>query len=172
MTSLDSTTPQISILVGGQIDGAKLGILNQGGDSHFLQSFALQTHGVYSQSHAMRFGLEHQNPLVTGLVKGGADLFDEKSFGLLSISDPNVLLWSLKPAEDGITQAGIALRVWNQSGSSSNFEVTLKGCKFAAAKHATHIETPTSDAKFNRNLLLGTAAGHALETYLLELTYP
>jgi alpha-mannosidase len=172
LASLDSATPQINVLVGGQIDGAKLGILNQGGDSYFLQRFALQTHGAYSQAQAMRFGLEHQNPLVTGLVRGTADSFDEKSFSLLSISDPNVLLWSLKPAEDGVTQAGIALRVWNQSDASSNFEVAWKRCKIVAAKRATHIETPTGDDKVDRNLLLGTAAGHALETYLLQISFP
>ncbi len=172
LTSLDSATPQINVLVGGQIDGAKLGILNQGGDSYFLQRFALQTHGAYSQAQAMRFGLEHQNPLVTGLVRGTADSFDEKSFSLLSISDPNVLLWSLKPAEDGVTQAGIALRVWNQSDASSNFEVAWKKYIIAAAKHATHIETAIDDAKVDHNMLLGKAAGHALETYLLQISFP
>jgi alpha-mannosidase len=172
LTSLDDTTPQIKVLVGGQIDGAKLGILKQGGSNYFLQRFALQTHGAYSQAQAMRFGLEHQNPLVTGLVKGAKDSLDGKSYSLLSISDPEVLLWSLKPAEDGVLQGGMALRVWNQSCANSNFEVALKGCKIAAAKRATHIETPTGDAKVDRTMLLGTAAGHALETYLLQISFP
>ena len=68
--SFDTNTPQISALAGGQVDGPSLGIPNQGGDTHFMQRFAVQTHGVYDQVSAMRFALEHQNPLVTGVVTG------------------------------------------------------------------------------------------------------
>ena len=71
-SSLDASTPQLSPLVGGQVDGSALGIPNQGGDSHFLQRFALQTHDAFGPAAAMRFAMEHQNPLVTGTVTGGS----------------------------------------------------------------------------------------------------
>jgi alpha-mannosidase len=61
---LDTATPKLTILAGGQIDGQPLGLPNQGGDSDFLQRFALRSHGAYSNGEAMRFALEHQNPLV------------------------------------------------------------------------------------------------------------
>jgi alpha-mannosidase len=70
--AFDVQTPKISILAGGQVDGASLGIPNQGGDSHFLQRFALQTHGTFDSASAMRFALEHQNPFVTGEVTDGS----------------------------------------------------------------------------------------------------
>ena len=50
---LDSSTPQLNILAGGQVDGPNLGIPDQGGDSRFLQRFALQTHGTFNQTSAM-----------------------------------------------------------------------------------------------------------------------
>jgi alpha-mannosidase len=170
LTFLDSTTPQISVLAGGQIDGAKLGILNQGGDRYFLQRFALRTHGTYDQTQAMRFGLEHQNPLVTGAVRGSSPAFQETSFSLLTISDPNVILWALKPAEEGVTQGGVTVRIWNMSPAKSDFTVTMKEWNLAGAKKATHIETPIGDARVSRQKLLGAVAGNAMETYLLKLT--
>jgi len=43
---------------------------------------------------------------VTGLITGGGAL-PEKSFSLLKISNPNMLLWALKPAEEGVTNGVI-----------------------------------------------------------------
>jgi alpha-mannosidase len=168
LTSLDTLTPQLKVLVGGQVDGSKLGIHNQGGDGYFLQRFALRTHGAFDQAAAMRFGLEHQCPLVTGPVTGNTAAFDEKSFGLLSVNDSKVLLWALKPAEDGILQAGIALRVWNMSDTESNFTAQVPGWRIVSAKNATHIETPTGDAQVSSGALTTKVSGHAMETYLLK----
>ena len=105
--SLDAATSQLSPLVGGQVDGPALGIASQGGDSRFLQRFALQTHDAFNPAAAMRFAIEHQNPLVTGAVLGGVN-YPETTFSLLTISDPNVLLWALKPAHDGIEKGAVA----------------------------------------------------------------
>jgi alpha-mannosidase len=70
----------------------------------------------FNQTAAMKFSLEHQNPLVTGAVTGTTPFYSEKDYSLLTISDPDVLLWAVKPAEDGIGQ-GIFTRVWNQANS-------------------------------------------------------
>ena len=121
VTALDTASPQISVLVGGQIDGENLGIPRQGGDSHFVQRFALQTHAAYDEAAAMRFALAHQNPLVAAPVTGQQPHYPETTYSLLKISDPRVLLWSLKPAEDGIESAGIALRVWNLADAPAEF---------------------------------------------------
>ncbi len=69
---LDSVTPSIRAVVGMQVDGTTLGMLNQGGDTGFLNRFSLRTHGAYDQAAAMRFALEHQNPLVAARVTGSA----------------------------------------------------------------------------------------------------
>ena len=107
--TLDTATPQLSVLAGGSLRPSNP-IVNQAGDSYFLQRFALQSHGPYDQPRAMRFALEHQNPLVGGMVSGGT-AYPASSYSYLSISDPNVLLWSLKPAEEGIGEGVIARRL-------------------------------------------------------------
>lgn len=135
---LDVKTPKIQVLAGGQIDGASLGIYKQGGDSHFLQRFGLRTHTGFSATEAMKFSLEHQNPPVTGWVHGGGP-YPEQSYSLLSVSQPDVLLWALKPADDGVDK-GLITRVWNLSSSPQNYTVSLTPGITAAAK-ATHLET-------------------------------
>jgi len=139
-TSLDSTTPELKILAGGQVDGATYGIASQGGDTSFLQRFALATHDAFSQRSAMKFSLEHQNPFVTGNVSGGAQ-FPAQQFSLLSVSNPDVLLWALKPADDGPTQ-GLVARLWNQSDSAANFSLSLPQGSISSARNITHVETP------------------------------
>jgi hypothetical protein len=41
-----------------------------------------------------------RNPFVTGIITGGSAL-PEKSFSLVKVSHPDVVLWALKPAEEG-----------------------------------------------------------------------
>ena len=138
VTSLDTATPQINVLAGGQVDGPTLGIPNQGGASQFMQRFALNTHDAFNQVAAMKFSLEHQNPFVTGNVTGGS-AYPDNSFSLVSINNPNALLWTLKPAEDGISN-GVVARVWNMSNSASSFTFSLP-FNLSQAKRTTHIET-------------------------------
>lgn len=145
VTTLDTATAQLSPLVGGQVDGSDLGIPDQGGDTQFVQRFALQTHQAYNSAAAMRFALEHQNPLVTGAVTGGS-IYPEMSYCFLTISDPNVLLWALKPADDGIHQ-GIIMRLWNLSAvAASDVSVNLAPGPILSAQQVTHLETPTGSA--------------------------
>ena len=172
VTSLDTASPQLSVLAGGMVDGERLGIHHQGGDRYFRQRFALQTHAGWDEAQAMKFALAHQNPLVTGRITGQRPVYPETEHGLLTISDPQVLMWSLKPAEDGIEQAGIALRVWNLGAAPARFTATLAGVRILAARQATHIETPTADAAVDNGVLTAPAAAHALETYLLVPELP
>ncbi len=140
---LDSATPQLSPLVGGQVDGSYLGIPNQAGDTKFLQRFALRTHSEYDATAALRFALEHQNPFVTGLVTGsfvsGSGGYPETSYSLVNITDPNAVLWSIKPAEEGIGQ-GIIARVYNVSGQTTNATLQLAN-PITSANRTSHIET-------------------------------
>ena len=166
VTTLDTASPQISVLVGGLIDGENLGIPWQGGDSRFLQRFALQTHAAYDQAAAMRFAAAHQNPLVAALT-GKYPRYPEMTYSLLKISDPRVLLWSLKPADDGMESAGMALRVWNLSNARAEFTAISETLRITAAQHATHIETPMENAQIVNGGFAAKAAAHALETFLL-----
>ncbi len=165
LIELDTATAQLNVLVGGQVDGEQFGIPNQGEDTQFLQRFALQTHSAFNQTAAMKFALEHQNPLVTGTVRGTAAVYDEKSASLLTISDPDVLLWAIKPAEEGIQQ-GVIARVWNQADSEKNYSLSFAP-GIATAKQTTHIETDMADATVVDGHLDAALAGNQMQTHRL-----
>ena len=167
-TALDTTMPLISPLAGGQVDGTGLGIQNQGGDTRFLQRFALQPHLAFDQTIAMKFSLEHQNPLVTGAITGGS-AYPANNYSLLSISDPNVLLWALKPAEEGIAQGMIA-RTWNVAETAKNYTLNFSNRSITSAKNTSHIETDLSDATLASGALTTSANRQQMKSYRLFTT--
>lgn len=170
VSTLDTATPQINVLAGGQIDGAALGIPNQGGDSYFMQRFSLQPHGAFSQTAAMKFSLEHQNPFVTGMIDGLGTFnrsYPATSLSFLQISNPDVLLWALKPAEDGISR-GIVARVWNQGNSPGNYTLGLSRT-ITSAEKLTHIETFIEAAAVSSGQLNANINQQQIQTHLLKV---
>lgn len=150
VSTLDTTTPKIDVLAGGQVDGRYLGIQDQDGDRHFVQRFAVRAQSRPSAAQSMRFALEDQNPLVAGKVTGGKG-YPETTYSLLSSSNPDVMLWALKPAEEGIDH-GIVARFWNLTPASSNYSVKFSS-GIASARSTTHIETfPKSTPLVNDQL--------------------
>lgn len=168
VSRLDTKTPQIQVLAGGQIDAPQAGIPKQGGDAHFLQRFALQTHGGYDATAAMKFALEHQNPPVTGWLRSGG-ILPEASYSYCSVTNPNVLLWALKPAEDG-PAAGIVARLWNLTDNPVETRIKFTS-GIAAAHRTTHIETdlepvsPSADGSLSAKF-----ARQQLQTYRVRTT--
>ncbi|HEY0110304.1 MAG TPA: glycosyl hydrolase-related protein, partial [Fibrella sp.] len=112
--------------------------------------------------------LEHQNPLVTGLVTGSTDTYPARSFSLLNTGDPNVLLWSVKPSEEGIGQ-GLITRLWNVPGQSATPTLTA-AMPIRQAWKTTHIETNEQQLKPIGNQLRVKFAPTQLNTYRLRLT--
>jgi alpha-mannosidase len=171
LNSLDTTRPQINVLAGGQTSGPTLGIPNQGGDSYFLQRFALATHGAYSQTDAMKMSLEHQNPFVAGMIEGTGirnRVLPAANYSFLTINDPNVLLWALKPAEDGIGQ-GVIARVWNQANSPTSYQISLDR-PITFAQQTTHIETPIASGSVIAGSLNAFASQQQIQSHLLRIT--
>jgi len=169
LTSLDTTTPQINVLAGGQIDGPSLGIRGQNDETHFLQRFALRAHADYDQVAAMKFALEHQNPLVAApiLSKKNTCPYDEKSYSLLTISDPNVLLWSVKVAEEGIDH-GVIARLWNLADKPATAQLAFTP-GVATARRTTHIETDLEPVAIANDGTVPTSyARQQLQTYRLQ----
>ena len=59
----------------------------------------------------MKASLEHQNPLVAGeITRGDGPL--EREYSLVSVDDSDLVLWAVKPSEEGI-EDGLIVRVWN-----------------------------------------------------------
>ena len=169
VSNLDVKTPQISVLAGGQIDGPSLGIYKQGGDSHFLQRFALRTHTGFTAPEAMKFSLEHQNPPVTGWVRGGGT-YPQHSYSFLTVNNPNVLLWALKPADDGMNK-GLIARFWNLASSAQDYSVTLAP-GISTASRATHIETDIALLKLNSGKISARAERSQIQTLRLVPVTP
>ena len=169
-STLDTSTPQINVLAGGQVDGPGLGILNQGGDTLLTQRFALRTHGAFNQTAAMRFALEHQNPLVSETIYGFGSQgrpYPANNFSFVNISDPDVLLWSIKPAEDGI-ERGVVARVWNQGNAPSNYQLSLSR-PIISAERLTHIETTIAPATVSTGKLSASINQQQIQTHLLKV---
>lgn len=164
---LDEHSSRISILAGGQVDGASLGIPDQGGDASFLQRFALETHGAYDAAAAMRFALEHQNPLEAGEAVGGT-AYPGDSFSLLSVSSPGVFVWAVKPAED-TAGGGIVVRLWNQTGSAADFGIQFNGFTVEEAVRTSLIETPIGAAAVQSGLVSGNIPGFGWRAYQVKL---
>ncbi|GAB3643783.1 glycoside hydrolase [Spirosoma arcticum] len=180
--SLWEQSPQLSALAGGQVDGPKLGILNQNGATAFRYHFALTTHqGPFDALAAMRFSLEHQNSLVTGAVTGSADGYPATSYSFLIISNSGrsrtgvpadarsagaVLLWSLKPSEEGINK-GVITRFWNVKGAKVS--PTVRGAiPIRKSWQTTHLETNERLLNPAHGQLKLNFAPHQLNTYRLQ----
>jgi hypothetical protein len=168
VSTLDVTTPRIAPLAGGQVDGAIFGIPNQGGDTNFLQRFALATHDAYDPVISMEFAMEHQNPLVAGVVTGGTE-FPESSYSLLTVSDPSVLAWAIKPAEEGIDH-GIIVRLWNLASTTSSLTLSLSDAQITSASHISHVETTESSATVVNGQLQESVHAHQIKTFRLLST--
>jgi alpha-mannosidase len=165
---LDTATAQLNVLAGGQVDGDRLGIRNQNGTTHFVQRFALRAHGAYDPVAAMRFALEHQNPPVTGEVTGGKSAsMPAESYSLLTVSDSRVLVWAVKPAEEGIDR-GVIARLWNVSDGPVAATLAFSP-GLASARRVTHIETDLAAVQLNGpGALPATFVRQQMQTYRLQ----
>jgi len=164
---LDPKTSQINVLAGGQIDAPGLGIINQDGDSYFENFFALRSNkNGFDGASDMKFSLEHQNPLVAGRIKGKTGYNDQR-FSLFEISNPDILVWSLKPAEESIDN-GIIMRVWNMSDSDENFVISSSS-QINKCNLTSHIETNISEIKPESGVLNLKTGHNRIETYRIFL---
>jgi len=168
--SIDVFTPQIKILAGTDTIAGDFGIpfiKNQAGENHFLQRFSLIPHGKFDKVQSMKSSLEHQTPLICGYISGGT-AYPEKEFSLLKISDPEVLLWTMKPAEEGMTKGGVVLRLWNLSDMKKNFRIAVNG-NLESAEKLNHIETPVSALSVKGGIVEGYASQEQLVTLSLKM---
>ncbi len=169
--SLWDSSAQLSALAGGRIDkkvedGGVLGIHDQLGQKNFNYHFALFPHqSGFDATNAMKLSLAHQNPLATAMLSGGAKANKSTSFSMLGISNSDVLLWSIKPAEEGI-KSGVIARLWSLNNEKEQAE--LKWFKpIKTAWKTTHIETNEDKLKPNKGLLNISFNPQQINTYRL-----
>ena len=112
--------------------------------------------------------MEHQNPLIAGLVIGTKATYPEKVYSFLTISDPNILLWSLKPAEDGAAQ-GLIARVWNFAPNDTSFKISFDP-EILSAYRSTHVETDLGKANVTNGDLEESIGHHQIKTFRIMLS--
>lgn len=157
ISTLHEDSSQINALAGGNVDkkvedGGILGILNQNGNKEFLYHFAITTHqNNFDPLQSMKFSLEHQNTLVTSMISGDENQSESSSFSLVKCNNPEVLLWSIKPAEEGI-EAGIMTRFWNFSNKKQSPKIVFTS-DLKTAFQTSHIETNERKIKLQKNTL-------------------
>lgn len=171
--TLDENASQISALAGGRVDkkwedGGYLGFPNQNGETYFQYHFALLPHqSGFDVVNSMKFSMEHQNPLLTGKVTGGKFASRQIEYSFISVSDPNVLLWSVKPAEEGIDN-GIIVRLWNFNNEPVNTLINLN-TSIVKAWQTTHIETNQEELKPTDKKISVHFNNNQIKTYRLIL---
>ena len=145
-----------------------LGINNQDGQKDFRYQFALIANQTgFNPVHAMKFSMEHQNPLITGMVTGQMAVYPESSCSFIKLNDPNVLLWSLKPAEEGIEQ-GVIARFWNINNATAHPLITFNKM-IKSAWQTSHIETNERNITPNKNRLQVNFEPQQINTYRVFL---
>lgn len=147
----DFKSPLVRALLGGQIDGPNLGIPAQGGDSLFIQRYALVAGGSSGSdlAAAMSIALDMKQPLIVGPALGSASSRLPGARYSLIAGSPSVMTWSLKPAEEGwfSPDGPITLRVWNmneriaQPVPPTSFTVQFPGSPVTRIVSSTHLET-------------------------------
>ena len=83
-------------------------------------------------------------------------------------SNPDVLLWAVKPAEDGI-KGGITIRVWNVSNEKNDFALSVHPAVQPATR-TTHIETDIGPATVAGGNVVSTCQPQQLQTFRVVTT--
>lgn len=176
-TLLDEQSAQVNVLIGGLMyDLGNEFVSNQYNLKEFINSFSLRTRAqAFDPATAMRFALEHQNPLTVGMLnetnsnQNNCITLPADAFSLLQTSDTtDVILWALKPAEEGITDGGLVARVWNLDTldhiTTLDFASAVTG-----ARKTTHLETDLATLPVQQENLTVAIGQQKIETFRIFL---
>ncbi|MEX2234779.1 MAG: glycoside hydrolase [Cyclobacteriaceae bacterium] len=161
---LDETSSTLNVLAGGRALLPDRGIANQDGDTLFNQSFAISTHKTFNEASEMKLALEHQTPFVTGAVTGETGNYPASVYSFLSVADPNVLVWALKPAEEGYADRGLIIRAWNFGTTFSKSSIVFNN-KISDAYEASHVETDLQVSPYSGSELKTNIPAKGMNTY-------
>ncbi len=118
--------------------------------SEILFHYSLTTHeGNWQKGDCARFGWAIANPFIVDDVRGKNDgLLPPDTMGLCSVDKPNVLLTTLKEAEDG---NGIIIRLIETQGRQTTASVTLPDIAVAEAVVTNLAEQNEGQAVFTEH---------------------
>jgi alpha-mannosidase len=127
--------------------------------------YALVPHdGDWRQAGTYRSGLEFNNPLIALKVAAHAGTLP-KRWGLLEVSNPNVVVSTLKPGPDG----SAVLRVYEASGKSTPGVKISLHAHMDSASEANLIEQPGAKLNVQDNALQFDLGAFQIKTFELRL---
>lgn len=85
-------------------------------------------------------------------------------FSFVAIDEPNVLLWSLKPAEENPPHQLVAC-LWNLGTAPCSFRMQINGVEIGKAVRLSHIETPIGDANWDQQSIASPINQPQLATF-------
>jgi alpha-mannosidase len=162
-SSFDLTGDTVHVVVMEQGWGA--GTADQGGDSFFLNRFALRgAEGTFDAAEAMRTALAHQNPLhVIALPQNQDGPLTAPSGGLLAVDDDNVVVTAFKPAED--PWQGYVVRLWELGGAPTSLHIDATAMNARNAWRSSLIESDLAPNAVPGGVISATLDANAIQTY-------
>jgi len=166
---LDTTQPRVQFLIGGQIDGPELGILNQYGDATFTQRFSIRTvklaetsetsetsdmleaheasDGKAAKSNCpMAWALERTNPAIAIELNSDSDGILPAKYALLQIDSNDEEVHNLQSVllwsikpAESSSDSDTVARWWNVSNHAQT--ITFKFPNLKLIQPVSHIET-------------------------------
>jgi len=162
-STFDLTGDEVHVVVMEKALGAQTS--NQGGDSLFINRFALRgVDAPFDAAEAMRTSLAHQNPLhVVALPRDQAGTLATPTGSLLSIDSDDVVVTAFKPAED--PGHGFVVRAWELGGQPRTFNFDVSEMSTSSAWHTNLVETDIAQATVASGVIAAAAAAHEITTY-------
>jgi len=162
-TTFQLPASDISVLALGNPSSSD--IYDQGGDTYFLNRFALVgASGDFSASQSMMTSLAHQNPLrAIALPRNQTGPLSATTASFLSVSSPNVVVTAFKPAEEG--ERGLVVRLWELDGTPTSFSIDASAFTPASAYEVSLIETDIAPATLQAGSITASIGAHQLKAY-------
>ncbi len=86
---------------------------------------------------------------------------------LLEATTPGIILWALKPAEEGVKINGIIARVWNLNESKLKYD--LKFDKIISfATETTHVEVDRKSIPSKKNVVYINLGSQQMKTFRIK----
>jgi alpha-mannosidase len=127
--------------------------------------YSLAPHaGDWRVAGVYRTGLEFNNPLIVRKMATHAGTLP-KTWGLLEVSPPDVVLSALKPAKDG----GTVIRVYEASGQATTGAMIKLHARVISANEANLMEDSGAKVKVQQNTLQFDLHPFEIKTFKLRL---
>ena len=130
--------------------------------------YALLPHdGDWRSAQIYRAGWEFNTPLIVRKLSAHSGTFPKK-WGLLSVSESNVVISALKPGRNG----GVVIRVYEAVGRATSAVKLRFNASVSSAVEVNLLEDGAENVAVSDNMLQFSLAPYQIKTFNLELSPP